>query len=885
MARLCGICVRSFPTARGLSQHRSHYHRRPKPPPPRSIFRRHPHLRGDPCGADGNPLPGNQPPPPPPPPPVEDWAPFSNGPTFEFAEHTFEKVENSIGEVNELLRILAARDTLHGHHDTPPIFRTTQDYFATIDVIPYGELGWDSVAFRYTGPVHANSPSWKHKSYVVHLRNSLHAVEGMLASPDFRNKFDVAPYEEFITLPNGNKTRRFSNLMSGQWANRKAVQAHPELIGSMLVTVMCGADKTTVSTGTGNQEFHPMYLGVGNIHNDMRRAHREAVIPIAFLAIPKGEREDEDSEEFRIFKKQLYHQALAYVLSPLRPGMLAPHVLKCPDGIHRRAIFQLGPFIADYPEQVYLSGIVQGWCPKCMARPEELATAGDPRFRELHERLRDTYSSADLWDSFGIVNDVTVFTEYFPRADIHELLTPDLLHQLIKGTFKDHLVSWVEDYIHATAPSEAEAKRIVDDIDRRLAASPVFPGLRRFPNGRNFSQWTGNDSKALMKVFIPAIVGYVPDEMVRCLSVFMDFCYLARRSAHTTEDLADMTTTLHRFHQLRVIFEEAGVRPNGFSLPRQHALVHYVRAIQMFGSLNGLCSSITESRHITAVKRPWRRSSRKEPLGQMLRTITRLSKLAAIRVEFARRKMLRRDVSQHSQRLVHILYEAPDQGRREEEPYTRRLNTIADDLGEPRLTQYLRQYLHDRLFPEYELAVDIPLDNCPPLSPDARIAAYHSARAVFYAPSEAAGSTGMHQEFIRCTPKWYGKHPRYDTVLVQTDPDAPGMAGMGVARVRAFLSFVYEYTRHECALVEWFEVDGDGPDPVTGMWIVKPEKNGNQRVKSVISIRQIVRACHLIGVYGRSRVPVGFQHMDSLDAFRRFYLNWFADYHAHETIV
>jgi hypothetical protein len=34
----------------------------------------------------------------------------------------------------------------------------------------------------------------------------------------------------------------------------------------------------------------------------------------------------------------------------------------------------------------------------------------------------------------------------------------------------------------------------------RIAAVPSFPGLRRFPEGRGFKQWTGDDSKALMKV-------------------------------------------------------------------------------------------------------------------------------------------------------------------------------------------------------------------------------------------------------------------------------------------------------------------------------------------------------------------------------------------------
>ena len=34
----------------------------------------------------------------------------------------------------------------------------------------------------------------------------------------------------------------------------------------------------------------------------------------------------------------------------------------------------------------------------------------------------------------------------------------------------------------------------------RIAAAPPFSELRRFPQGRGFKQWTGDDSKALMKV-------------------------------------------------------------------------------------------------------------------------------------------------------------------------------------------------------------------------------------------------------------------------------------------------------------------------------------------------------------------------------------------------
>ena len=39
-----------------------------------------------------------------------------------------------------------------------------------------------------------------------------------------------------------------------------------------------------------------------------------------------------------------------------------------------------------------------------------------------------------------------------------------------------------------------------------ISLIPAFPGLRRFPEGRDFQQWTGDDSKALMKVRLIALL-------------------------------------------------------------------------------------------------------------------------------------------------------------------------------------------------------------------------------------------------------------------------------------------------------------------------------------------------------------------------------------------
>src|SRR5712692_7518252 len=128
--------------------------------------------------------------------------------------------------------------------------------------------------------------------------------------------------------------------------------------------------------------------------------------------------------------------------------------------------------------------------------------------------------------------------------------------------------------------------------------------------------------------------------MLKTFRAFLEFCYIARAGVLDTKSLALLTDALKRFHDHWVIFEECGVRADGFALPRQHALSHYPSLIRAFGAPNGLCSSITESKHIKAVKEPWRRSGRHEALGQMLLTNQRLDKLAVSRVDFRDRGML-----------------------------------------------------------------------------------------------------------------------------------------------------------------------------------------------------------------------------------------------------
>ncbi|KIK18264.1 hypothetical protein PISMIDRAFT_109818, partial [Pisolithus microcarpus 441] len=172
-----------------------------------------------------------------------------------------------------------------------------------------------------------------------------------------------------------------------------------------------------------------------------------------------------------------------------------------------------------------------------------------------------------------------------------------------------------------------------------IAAIAPFAGLQCFPQGWHFKQWTANDSKGLMKVYIAAIEGFVPRDVICTFHVFLEFCYLVRRNIITEQTLTTIDDALNCFHLYHEVFQNAEV-VTMFSLPQQHTMKHYPYLICQFGVPNGLCSSITESKHIKAIKRPYQHTNHFQALGQMLLINQRLDKLAAACVDFQDHGML-----------------------------------------------------------------------------------------------------------------------------------------------------------------------------------------------------------------------------------------------------
>jgi hypothetical protein len=172
---------------------------------------------GRPCTADGEFLPHGAPPTPMPQKAPDDWSPYRNRIEFEAAEFAFKKCHMSAKNLDFLCDLMAA--TLVKHRDVPP-FTDHKDLHNVIDATQLGDVPWQSFSVQYTGECPEVVPPWMDDEFNVWYRDPRAMAHNILANPTFKDEIDYTPFREYDA---SDKTRRWKDFMSGDWAWKQSV--------------------------------------------------------------------------------------------------------------------------------------------------------------------------------------------------------------------------------------------------------------------------------------------------------------------------------------------------------------------------------------------------------------------------------------------------------------------------------------------------------------------------------------------------------------------------------------------------------------------------------------------------------------------------------------
>jgi len=383
--------------------------------------------------------------------------------------------------------------------------------------------------------------------------------------------------------------------------------------GATIAPLIIASDKTQLSTFGGDKSAWPVYLTIGNIAKSIRRQpSKHATVLIGYIPVSKLEIFTDETQQ-RNEGWQLFHDCMEKITASLVKAGKEGVLMTCADSQLRRVHPILASYVADFPEQSLVSCTQQSRCPICKVSFHDrghLNSDTIDTLRDMGETLEGVnvtisghYSA--IADEQGL-RPTKPFWEQLPYANIHQCFAPDLLHQVHKGIFKDHLVKWCQTLIGA------------DELNARFRAMSHHHGVRDFHKGiSHISQWTGREIKELEKVFIPAIAGSMPADAVKAACALLDFIYLAHYPIMDNSILLRLEAALQKFHDHKQVFIDTGVCKAFHTIPKLHMLQHFTFNIRNLGTPDGYSTESPERLHIDFAKLGYRASNRNDATQQM----------------------------------------------------------------------------------------------------------------------------------------------------------------------------------------------------------------------------------------------------------------------------
>ncbi|KAI6011642.1 hypothetical protein EDC04DRAFT_2871056 [Pisolithus marmoratus] len=284
--------------------------------------------------------------------------------------------------------------------------------------------------------------------------------------------------------------------------------------GATVAPIILSSDKTSLSVFSGDKKAWPMYLTIGNISKDLACFEKKTHSLAGY---------------------HHFHHTMSLLLQPLGDASHKGKAMICTDGYLCQVHPILAAYVADFPEQCLVACNKESQCPHCLFDDEGLHAVYEPFWKDL------------------------------PFTNIFTCITPDILHQLHKGIFHDHLLQWCVSIV---------GEKEIDAHFQVMSQHPV-------------SQWTDTEHKEMQRVLMGLLSGTVDDY----------FIYYAQCQQHTDLSLKAMEDSLKTFHDHKHIIINLQIHEDS-NIPMIHSLQHYVSLICALGSADSYNTEYPERLHI-----------------------------------------------------------------------------------------------------------------------------------------------------------------------------------------------------------------------------------------------------------------------------------------------
>ncbi|PSS37916.1 hypothetical protein PHLCEN_2v231 [Hermanssonia centrifuga] len=797
------------------------------------------------------------------------WESFANEDDWKLAQWLVKNVGHNQAE--EFLKLNTIKTNV------APSFSNKDKLYAAVDALP-GGVAWKRKEVSQTGDLTSSDGKPLVEVMEVWYRDPVECVRELIGNPLFKNVMAYAPEKVYEDM--GGDVRVTDETWTADWW-WKLQESLPK--GSTIAPIILSSDKTQLSQFRGDKSAWPVYLTIANISKATRRQPtKHATVLLGYL--PVGKLAAFSDKARPLAKYQMFHSCMAVILDELVNAGREGVMMTCADRRIRRIWPILAAYVADYPEQCLVAACMENRCPTGNVIPESRGEYEECTHRDLQETLsllqahKDgtlTETQKDRFKTLGLRAIHEPFWKHLPHSNIFHCFTPDLLHQLHKGVFKDHLVKWCTNLV-----GEKE-------LDSRFMSTPSLQGLRHFKTGiSKVSQWTGHEHKEMERVFLCLVAGAVDERVVQAVRALMDFITLASLHSHTSQTLSLLRNSLRKFHSLKNVFIELEARlPPHFNIPKYHMMLHYVDLIEQLGTADGFNTEWSERLHIDYAKDAYRASNKKDYIAQMTKWLSRQETVDrfAIYLEWRRNgEYLPLDLE-------------PLTANRTLMASTRDNLNVASTAST--ITPSTRILCRPPVRPElYHVAASHPQSLRG--IPAAEIITHHNALRFLPALSSflhAHGSLIIPQpvhrfnlykdltvllpgipqtsmkplkNIIRASPavpaagRKAAEPSHFDFALVRTGEtnavtDCTPLQGIRVAHVRAIFKLPEHYridTLHPLVYLEWF-TPFHAVDHATGLFTVSRSTRMHQVYGEVVEADRLVRNCHLAPKYPRTKDP------------------------------